>query len=76
MVMIIKILNVVLRKLLGGYMDTIIAKVVEKVISNMSPSFRASIEEYVSKLEEIAAKTANPWDDILVTILKVVLNIK
>lgn len=57
-------------------MDKVIAKVLEKIINNMSDNLRAEIIQFVKRLEEVAKKSENPWDDILVMVLKVALGIE
>lgn len=71
----IKIVRMIIKHLTGGIMEKIIAKIIENVIGNMSPQLRSAITELVKRLEAIAKETKNPWDDILVMILKVALNI-
>jgi len=43
------------------------------VVSVLSPELRKNLETMLNNLEESAKKTANPWDDILVSLLKNVL---
>lgn len=74
--MIIKVIHFVLRKLMGGIMEKIISKIVEKIISNMSEQLRTEIKIWVKRLDEVAKATKNPWDDILVMLLKVALGIE
>lgn len=74
--MIKRILAVIIKRLGGVIMDKIIAKVLEKIIQNMSDQLRAEIIQFVKRLDEIAKKSANPWDDILVMLLKVALGIE
>jgi len=42
----------------------------------MSPNIRTALVEFVNKLDESAKKTDNPWDDVGVGLLKLVLLIK
>lgn len=56
-------------------MDKIIAKVLEKIVGNMSDQLRNEIIQVMKRLEDVARKSENPWDDILVMILKVALGI-
>lgn len=74
--MIIKLINVVLKKVMGVVMEKIVAKIIEKIISNMSDQLRTEIKVWVKRLDEVAKATKNPWDDILVMILKVALGIE
>ena len=73
--MIIKVINFILKRFWGSIMEKIIAKVIEKLLSQMSDSLRKTIIEEVKRLDEVAIKTQNPWDDILVLMLKVALGI-
>lgn len=57
-------------------MDSWIVKVLKQVVTNMSPNIRASIKSFVDDLEADAAATENPWDDIGVFFLKLILLIK
>lgn len=74
--MIIKIFYFVLRKLMGGFMEKLIAKIIEKVVKKLSPEFKQTINQFVLELEIKAEATDNPWDDIAVMILKVALGIE
>ncbi len=56
-------------------MNKILAKILENVLSSMSGNIRAELVEFVGKLEISAAATTNPWDDLLVDIIKVALDI-
>ena len=57
-------------------MEKILAKIAEKIVSQMSDGLRNEIKAAVVKLEAVAAETGNPWDDILVLILKVVVGVE
>ena len=74
--MIKRILAVIIKRLGGVIMDKIIAKVLEKIINNMSDQLRVEINQYVKRLDDVAKKSENPWDDILVMVLKVALGIE
>jgi len=56
-------------------MERIMSKLVEEMIRKMSPQMRSTLVEYVDGLEDMAETTKNPWDDILVIVLKAVLGI-
>jgi NADPH-dependent curcumin reductase CurA len=56
-------------------MEKLILKIVEAALRQMSPEFRSQICGLVSNLEAQAKATKNPWDDILVSILKIALDI-
>jgi len=43
------------------------------VVSVMSPELRKGLEDVINGLETQAKKTANPWDDMLVRLLKSLL---
>jgi len=70
-----KIVSVVLKSYLGVVMERIMSKLVEEMIRKMSPQMRSTLVEYVDGLEDMAETTKNPWDDILVIVLKAVLGI-
>lgn len=46
---------------------------VQQMLSVISPEIRKAVIEFVNQLEAAAKKTDNPWDDIVVGILKTVL---
>jgi len=46
------------------------------VVNSASPAIRESVKGWVLELEKRAKETPNPMDDILVGLLKVILNIK
>lgn len=49
----------------------------QQVFKSVSPQLRQAVVEFVNKLEVDAKATKdNPWDDVLVGILKLVLAIK
>lgn len=56
-------------------MEKVVAKILEKVLSQLSDQFRAQLVLMVKNLEKAAATTENPWDDILVILLKVAVGI-
>ena len=47
-------------------MDKIVAKIIEKVIEQMSDDLRLQIIEAVEKLDIAAKESKNPWDDIVI----------
>ena len=72
---LIKIIRVVLLKCRGFIMEKIIAKIIEKVVMQMSDGLRKELQQAIVKLQAVADQTENPWDDILVIILKVVCGV-
>lgn len=54
-------------------MLSIIYKMFHKVLSGATPEIRNQIKEFLADLEEKAAATPNPVDDILVLVLRIVL---
>lgn len=52
------------------------AALLQQILTQMSPTIRTSLVEFVNKLESDAKGTKNPWDDIGVGLLKLVLLIK
>lgn len=67
------IFNVVFKRVLGGIMEKLVVKIIETILSRVSPELRQEIENVVLRLETAAAATDNPWDDLAVMILKVAL---
>ena len=57
-------------------MDTWIATLLRQILTQMSPAIRSTLVEFVDRLEVDAKGTKNPWDDIGVGLLKLVLLIK
>lgn len=53
-----------------------VLRMIVLVVGAASPEISTSIREWVLELETRAKETPNPMDDILVGLLKVVLNIK
>ncbi len=54
-------------------MNKWIAALLEQILKQISPELRKALIEFVNRLEADAKKTANPWDDIFVGIIKFVL---
>lgn len=54
-------------------MEKILFKILAAVLKAISPQIRALIVAFVKNLEVEAPKTPNPWDDLLVLVLKVLL---
>lgn len=50
-----------------------ILRLITLVVTVMSPELRKGLEDVINGLDAQAKKTANPWDDILVGLLKTVL---
>lgn len=57
-------------------MEKIISRILEEILKNMSPELRKEIIEAVRKLDEKAKATVNPWDNLVVLVLKILLDIK
>jgi len=74
--MIKKLSYVILKKIMGGYMERIIIRIIEEILNRTSEQMRNKIKEYILKLEETAKATKNPWDDLAVLIVKIALGIK
>ena len=55
--------------------ERLIIMIVIQVLSNMSPVLRENVTTWVKTLEAEANKTENPWDNILVMLLKAALGI-
>lgn len=54
-------------------MNEWILRLIGLVVSVASPELRKMLEEWIKGLEAQAKQTANPWDDVLVAMLKTVL---
>ena len=54
-------------------MNEWILRLIGLVVNVASPELRKLIEQWLTNLESQAKKTANPWDDVLVAMLKTVL---
>ena len=54
-------------------MNEWILRLIGLIISVASPELRKMIEQMLNQLEQQARATKNPWDDILVAMLKQVL---
>lgn len=52
------------------------AKLLRQIITQMSPGIRQALVEFVNKLDADAQATENPWDDVAVGLLKLILLIK
>jgi len=57
-------------------MEKILVKIIETAINKMSPQLRAAIKELITKLDNVAKTTPNPWDDIIVDLCKAILDIE
>ncbi len=57
-------------------MNTWMVLLLQQVVKQISPEIRKTMVDFVNKLEVDAKKTVNPWDDIVVGIVKFVLVIK
>lgn len=54
-------------------MNEWILRLIGLVINVASPELLKQLESWLTSLEATAKKTANPWDDVLVAMLKTVL---
>ncbi len=54
-------------------MNEWILRLIGLVVTVASPELRAMLTEWLQTLEANAKKTANPWDDILVAMLKTLM---
>lgn len=57
-------------------MENWVAVLLKQIITQMSPGIRTALVQFVNKLDESAKQTDNPWDDVAVGLLKLVLLIK
>jgi len=51
-------------------MEKTIVKLIVEVLKYVSPVLKKEIREFIKKLEDAAEKTPNPVDNILVEVLK------
>ena len=54
-------------------MNEWILRLIGLVVTVASPELRKMLTEWIETLEVNAKKTANPWDDVLVSMLKTLL---
>lgn len=54
-------------------MNQWILRLITMVVSVATPEIRKGLEDVINGLETQAKKTPNPWDDILVGLLKTLL---
>ena len=57
-------------------MNVWVLEMIRYVVGGASPAIRESIKAWVLELEVRAKETPNPMDDILVGLIKIVLDIK
>lgn len=57
-------------------MNEWILRMITLIVGAASPEIRESVKELIARLDEKAKATPNPIDDVLVGLLKVVLNVK
>lgn len=56
-------------------MNQWLLRLIGLIVGSASPELRAMLTEWVNRLEDAAKATPNPFDDVLVGLLKIVLNI-
>lgn len=54
-------------------MNELLVRIVLLLVTSMSPALREALKRFFQQLEADAKKTGEPWDDILVAILKTLL---
>ena len=54
-------------------MNALLVRIVLLLVTTMSPALRTALKKFFAELEADAKKTGEPWDDILVAILKTLL---
>lgn len=57
-------------------MDKWLVVLLKQIMTQLSPQIRGSLEAFVNQMDTEAKETVNPWDDVLVGVLKLVLAIK
>lgn len=56
-------------------MNEWILRLISLIVGSASPELRKLIKEWVLELEKRAKETPNPFDDVLVGLIKIVLNV-
>ncbi len=57
-------------------MEQFLISILKGMLGQMSPAIRLSILEWLDGLQDAAAKTPNPWDDMFVSLLRILLGAK
>jgi len=57
-------------------MNEWILRLITLIVGAASPELRTMIKEWVLELDKRAKETPNPFDDVLVGLIKIVLDIK
>ena len=53
----------------------VITRLIQEMVNIASPEIRQLLQKLIVSLEEHAKATPNPWDNILVAILKTILGL-
>ena len=51
-------------------MEKLLFNLITVVLTKMSPEIVKAIRSFITRLDEMASKTANPFDDMLIDIIK------
>jgi len=57
-------------------MDNLVYKLISLIVTVISPELKKGLTDLVVKLDADAKKTSNPWDDMFVGVLKMLLGIE
>ena len=57
-------------------MEKILLMILRAVLKAVTPQIRGIVVEFIAKLEEMASKTPNEWDDVFVGVLKALLAVE
>lgn len=57
-------------------MEQIVSGAIQMAKERISPEFRTEVISETEKLGELADETGNPWDAVVVLVLKVTLGMK
>lgn len=68
-----QVVNWCLKSIMGVFMEKIIVRILNEIVKRLSPEMKQAIRDGVLKLETAAAATSNPWDDLAIKMLKIVL---
>lgn len=57
-------------------MEQFLISILKGMLGQMSPAIRQSILDWLDSLQAAAAQTPNPWDDMFVSLLRILLGAK
>ena len=57
-------------------MNELLMRLASMIMKVVSPQLREELVRFIANFEAHAKKTENEWDDVIVLVLKAILNIK